>query len=621
MTTIGNSLTTYKRILTPAITEETNAKQANGNATNPCIKTQKTDETNKPKETKRRKINAEELYDKYQDNPSAILKELGITSNSTELKEMLKDKESLKVLLTIAEKENLTSDDLSAAFQTIMSQKSSGIFTRAIFWLTNGFKTEKEVNAENLSQNMNEIREIRGKDFSTEITIKISFYIADDENKKANAMHFVEKKGTNGFLYSDENVLKSLVYLAEKPENAESFMGNVTHLESITDEKGANKYNGDTNISVAKRMTQNPDLAQTMKKVAHKKDMTNEYLENITRNLEKTPDMQGSIEYSLSTKNEDGSDRFSANSINTESNQLVNQSKEFCKNYEANLKEISQYKNLTSEDVVSISESITKKPEIANEIISKIESGNMTGEEIAKYAQEVEITKNTKEYETTNELVTNSNNTEKTINNEQKQVEQKQVEENHEKKIIGENKTQTNNATKLFNINNNENKSENEAPQKTEIEEKPITIPGVTYDVTKLETKFGASMAEQIINALLKDPQKLETIKQYENNPTILMAYLEDDRFFNKVKKSLVTNGQLEDIVSVCTDASSKALMLLALEQGSVSYALQTVRYAKITNSKDDAQEILSDKTLCAERKKQQISKLYGINENKEYCA
>lgn len=629
MTKLGNSLTTYKKITTPTPATATNVSEtANKTATQKTVNTNNVENpfenkktTEQRKETKRN-INFDTLYAKYKKNPSAVLKELGLPADSEELKAILKDDNALKVLLTIAEKENLTAGDLKAAFLNVMNEKPSNLLKRAWSWLTNGFRSEREVNADRLSTNMNDIRRVRGEEFSTEIVIEISIYAGDDENRKANAMHFVEKQSEKDkFLYSEGNVRSAIKFMDENPEMADQFVINTTELESIKDVKGAPRYNGDTNISVGARMTKHADLAQTMKKAAHKSDMTNEYLENITNNLAQNPYMQGAIEFSLDAKKADGTDRFSACSINTESNQLVNQNEEFCNNYENNLRKISQYENLTSEEIVSISESITKKPEIANEIISKIESGKMTGKEIAEYAENIANGKNIKvetlnneQNETTTATITNETITAKSNNKQttqQTETQKQQAERNFN------NKTNT-----TQNIENNKLKEEETTDNNNN---KSIVIAGVAYNAEELtrafKTQFG-SLSDEVLTAVQKDPKILDIIKQYANNPVIIKAYLDDNSFFAKIKTTTqLSKSELEDVLSLCTDESSKELMLAALEQGSTGYALKTVRYAKITNSKDDAHEILSSKTMGAELKKNKLNELYGMETRNEFCA
>ena len=627
MTKLGNSLTTYKKITTPTPATATNVSETTNKTAAP--KAVNTSNVENPFENKKtaeqrkeskRNINFDTLYEKYKKNPSAVLKELGLPADSEELKAMLKDDNALKVLLTIAEKENLTAGDLKAAFLNVMNEKPSNFFKRAWSWLTNGFRSEREVNADRLSTNMNDIRRVRGEEFSTEIVIEISIYAGDDENRKANAMHFVEKQSEKDkFLYSEGNVRSAIKFMDENPEMADQFVINTTELESIKDVKGAPRYNGDTNISVGARMTKHAELAQTMKKAAHKSDMTNEYLENITNNLAQNPYMQGAIEFSLDAKKADGTDRFSACSINTESNQLVNQNEEFCNNYENNLRKISQYENLTSEEIVSISESITKKPEIANEVISKIESGKMTGKEIAEYAENIANGKNTKV-----ETINKEQNETATITSETTTAE------SNNKQTTQQAETQKQQAERNFNNKTNttqncENSQAKDEQITTNNNNESIVIAGVAYNAEELkrsfETQFG-SLSDEVLTAVQKDPKKLDVIKQYANNPVIIKAYLDDNSFFAKIKTTTqLSKSELEDVLSLCTDESSKELMLAALEQGSASYALKTVRYAKITNSKDDAHEILSSKTMGAELKKNKLNELYGMGTRSEFCA
>ena len=118
-----------------------------------------------------------------------------------------------------------------------------------------------------------------------------------------------------------------------------------------------------------------------------------EYLINITDNLVINPNMDEAISYSLLAKNTDGTDRFNASDISLESSQLVDKTAEYCQLYTQNLYSLSQYSNLNSNDIVCIAESLTNYPEIKNEIINIIESGNVSGETIAAYCTNYEQNK------------------------------------------------------------------------------------------------------------------------------------------------------------------------------------------------------------------------------------
>ena len=584
-----------------------------------------TTNSNNNRIAKRKTIDIDATYDEYKNKPQDVLNALGIQYTDkqlNELKKLLSDKKSLKVFLQIASKTNLNAEDTVEAFKNIMNQKQSNIFKRGWIWLTNDLKTERECNAEVLSVNMHEIREIRGEELSTTTVINISSYVGTDENKKVNAMHFVEHKDPKGeFIYSEKNITDAISYLESNPDKANEFVNNTTELEAIKNVKGEPKYTGDTNISVGTRMTNNPELASTMKKVAHKQDMTDKYLENITAKLENNPYMQGAIEFSVDAKNEDGTDRFTANSINTEANLLVDKAKAFCNNYTENLKKLSKYNNITPEDLVKIDENVTKNPEIMSDVISKIENGTMTSKEILEYTENLTNNSNTSENAILNE--TEINNTE--ITNKQPEsenelktkIENEKEKENQIKQHSEEINKYIKNKLGVTPIIENENKESN-------TNEATIEINGKLYSerqiAEKLKINFG-SLSDTILEAIKKDPRNIEIIKNYNGNPIIIKAYLENPQLVEKIKKvgGALSTSELNDSILLCSDRKSTELLLLAIENGGITNAIKITRIAQITGSKEDAISVLDNKMLSNSTKKQKLAALCGQEKKTDF--
>jgi len=625
---MSNRIGATQRINTPAVT----VNQPGSTVTNPQVKDNKPvfntenkshTQNSESAVIKRKKIDIDELIDKYKKNPAEVIAELGFDFTEAEIKELkslLKDKNALKTLLRIADKEYLTAKDAMAAFKSVLNEKPSNIFKRAWTWITTAGKSERECRAENLSENMNAVRQIREEEFSTESVLSIGKVACKSENDKINVMHFVEQKATDGkFLYSEANVNDAVGYMQTNPDKVNEFIANTTELESIKDEKGNNKYTGDTNIGVGKSMTNNPELAPTMKKAAYKSDMNDEFLNNICSNLEKNPYMQQSIDFSLGAKNQDGTDRFSAVSINDESNHLVNKGQDYCTNYEANLKTLAKYNNLSSNDIIRIAENVTKNPEIMSDVINKIESGQMTGSEIADYSEKL-VSNDSENLNNSTNSISSEATTASSLVDESSIESSKNVNSEVQKDSnIGKTKSQIESFLGVKPLDNDE-------LSKNSTTGKIVTIDGHSYNeaiIKEALNKTFGSLSGTILEAIKKDPDCINVIKQYCNNPKVLKAYLEEPEFVNKIKSTAgtLTNTELEDLIDLCSDNSSKSVMFLALSNGSVTEAIKITKNAKITNSKKDALAILSNKTTSSIAKKQQLYNLFGFEKNSEIVA
>ena len=552
----------------------------------------------------RRNLDISELTDKYEDNPIAVLKELGIEFSDkqiAELEKTLKDKKHLQAFLTIVDKANLNPDDIMAAVKKSKEFKSNNIFKRG--WnvfktvFTDGFseakklaKSERVYYSEKLSTNMSTIRAER-QDFSSEGLANVADICVQKPEIADETMHFVTVKSEPGkHAYTENDVMSAATFMSEKPNEAETFLANAQELESIRDENGRMKYQGSTIIKVDKRMVNNKELQPTMMKTAKKHDMTDEYLDNITYNLEQNPEMQGAIEYSLDAKNTDGTDRFTACSINAESNHLVDKNANYCASYTQNLQELSGYSNLNSEDIVTVANNVTSHPEIKNEVVQQIKSGTMSGKEIAEYSNN--LTKTTNNTQTAPKAQSN------TISNTNTSTESVAQTNNTTESRNRETQTQQKNVT---------NPVRSLIKPAVEVEQaEESTDTGLTFiddaedgniseaNYYRMYNYFG-TMTDAILAQIKKDPSFIDVIKACNGDKTIIQAQLDNPNLVNKIRSaSRVSNSELSDILKICTDTSSTNVMLAALESGSVNQALKTTRQSKITNTKQDALDILT---------------------------
>ena len=576
----------------------------------------------------RRNLDISELTDKYEDNPIAVLKELGIEFSDkqiAELEKTLKDKKHLQAFLTIVDKANLNPDDIMAAVKKSKEFKSNNIFKRG--WnvlktvFTDGFseakklaKSERVYYSERLSTNMSAIRKER-EDFSSEGLANVADICVQKPEIADETMHFVTVKSEPGkHAYTENDVMSAATFMSEKPNEAETFLANAQELESIRDENGRMKYQGSTIIKVDKRMVNNKELQPTMMKTAKKHDMTDEYLDNITYNLEQNPEMQGAIEYSLDAKNTDGTDRFTACSINAESNHLVDKNANYCASYTQNLQELSGYSNLNSEDIVTVANNVTSHPEIKNEVVQQIKSGTMSGKEIAEYSNN--LTKTTNNTQTAPKAQSN------TISNTNTSTESVAQTNNTTESRNRETQTQQKNVT---------NPVRSLIKPAVEVEQaEESTDTGLTFiddaedgniseaNYYRMYNYFG-TMTDAILAQIKKDPSFIDVIKACNGDKTIIQAQLDNPNLVNKIRSaSRVSNSELSDILKICTDTSSTNVMLAALESGSVNQALKTTRQSKITNTKQDALDILTS-TESNSYKQNELNQLYGVGTNREF--
>ena len=571
-------------------------------------------------------INVEELTKKYKKNPADVLSVIGIEfdeSQIKELKSLLTNEKHLEAFLNIAEKENLNADDIMAGVRKSKDFKNSNFFKRSWNVLRKEFKegideaielakSEYVYYTDKLGTHMSEIRKER-EDFTSDGLADIADIITGNAEIKDETMHFVKHESQPGEkTYTENDVLKSAEFMSKKPEKAENFVQNAQELESIKDENGKMKYKGSTIVNVDVRMINNEELAPTMMKTAKKSDMTDEYLENITSNLEKNPLMQNAIEFSLNAKNTDGTDRFTAGSINGESNHLVDKNGNYCSDYTKNLEQLSQYGNLSSDNIVTIAGNVTTHPEIKNEIIAKIENGTMSGSEIAQYSSQCaqQAENNGYSYEaassgtnySSNNTQSNSQTASSTGTNKNKQTN---TPANKFRKV---NIAQVKSAEQLT--------AESETINK-ETENDKIVINGREYDERKVYDKlykqFG-TITDKVIVLMQKDKRFIDVLKKYNGNKTIIQAYIDNPGLLAKINsKGALSNSERADILKLCTDSGSTNVMLAALDGSSVSRALKITKQSQFTNSKQETLSILISGGKNDSEKQQELNQLYGI--------
>ena len=610
-----------------------NANVVTAPVTTPVTKTEKpkSSEVKAEPKIKARRFNSEDVYEKYKKNPTSAISHIGYNFNDKQKKELEKlvaNEEDLKVFLSIADKEHLTAEDAIQTYKAVKAQeKPTG------FWgkLKNGVvtiftgKTYHERKGEETSTNVAEIREVRGEEFSTETVVKLGVQITND-GKKEEVMHFVEVKSPKGtFRYSETNVTDAAEFIAENPDEADTFVKNARELEEITNEKGEPKYTSDVIIKVDKRMVKNPELAPTMKTAAHKTDMTGEYLDTITANLEANPEMQESLDYSLTAQDSKGQDRFTAKSVCTQSNQLVDKDGNYCDNYTENLKNIAQYENISAEDAVTITDNITAHPETAADVIAKIESGNYTSSEIVEYsnncAESAENGTYVPEYSGTQctdslpQSVTNESN--QTFTENESDDTKTQTSENNGKKYTV--KTHTNPMVSKFADNSDK---ELETSKEKLPSSETIQINGKTYPKSEIkkviEKEFGYCISEKVLREIEKDPKFIDELKRWGTDSVVTEVLLENPHLIGQIKNlcGTLSKSELKDVLMLCTNKDKTQMVLAALANGTVDDAKKIVTKAENCNAGADVMNILLNSSLSSLEKLRKIDELLS-NRNK----
>ena len=615
-------------------------------------------------------------------NPSLLIDELGYDYAPEQRDYLLgvfHDKDDINAFLEIATNNELNQDDVYSAFKYIEDEYGTdGVVNwlkDKVYKLTTG-KSRIENKAEKLADNMCDIRTVRGDEFATETVLSLGANMMTNENTKANIMHFVTANGNdNNFLYTENNVLDVNNYMMNHPNDVNKFLANILDMESIRDAEGRLKYTGDTNIYLGKIMTENAWLSPTLKIAAHKQDMNNEYLVNITDNLLATPEMLEPINYSLSAKNADGTDKFTAKAVSSESNHLLGKSMTYCFDYTKNLMLLSKYNKLVCDDIVVIANNITSSPQIANIVINQIENNFVSSSEIAAFSTSCVQTLALKAshpisvQQNNNIISPNLAVLAQTYSTQCKNVDDNELDFVSNNKVLqGNERTDAEVCAEVpNNVYNRTDSTENVEEVKSEcliLSESTNKSPEVPKDdsletplvVTKtinpklkekittfyqkdksvvfdeerdeqelkdrLKRKFGA-FSDEIFESIQKNPMTLELIKQYEYNPAVIKAIVETPDLVEKIKllNSAVSNRELNEMILLCDSNKSTELILKSLENGDAISAIKITQKAKVSNAEDAALKILNDRTMSNILKRKKLDELFGIEKSNKFIA
>lgn len=528
-----------------------------------------------------RNFDIDELVKKYKKDPSKILDELGINfseEQKKELESLINDKKSLKSFLEIAKQDKLNATDIFEGMKKTVEKKSSGFFKRignvvktlfkeGVSEAVDLAKSEKVYYADKLGSNMNEIREER-EDFSSQGVANVAQSVTDTPEIKDSTMHFVQKNESAGKkLYSETDVTRAVEIMEEAPKEADKFCANAVELEAVKDPNNNIKYKGSTIINVSERMTKNEELKSTMMAVAKKSDMNDEYLDNTTDNLFKNPDMNDSVMFTATAKNEDGTDRFSAQQVCTTSQHLVDKDTQYCQNYASNVREISSYKQLSSDKVLSTTQSVTQNPESKTKILS-----------------ELNLNENNKNTNTKSSTVQNG-------------VSYKSMPESESQTYYWR--------TSAQNSNNKQNTNTN-----------TINLDGQNYPRNSvlhvLKRKYGSSVAEMILSKMENNQKFIEYVKQYGDQKEIIEALIKDETKVQKLKSASasIDNTKLAEMLKLATNETSTNNLIAFTEKYGSATAIKMTRESKFNNAEEATANILSKSTLDSSTKKEKIEEL-----------
>lgn len=597
------------------------AKQVDKNQTQVATQNpfEKKQEENLSIKDKLKNIDIDKLAKKYKKNPLDIFNELGIEFTKEELKTIksfITDEKSLKAFLNFAKEEELTKEDIVEGFKTLNEMAPSGFwkrvgnFFKTIFddGLAEAFKlaqSEKVYRSEKMSETMGEIRGER-EDFSSKGLAQIAKNTTEVPEIKQNTMHFVTKKDGNGnHIYSENATMAANDYMYENAAKADDFTANAVELELIKGPNNTIKFTGDTIVKVSTRMTNKPELKETMMQVGKKADMTNEYFDGITNNLYENPDMEPTISYMVTAKKQDGTDRFTAGNTYSSSEHLVNKNQTYCQNYDSNIRVLAQNENISGDDVVKLNAIATTYPETRNEIIEKC---SQNPSNISKIVEEYE-----QKYSSTNYRSNSQQNEYNTIINEK----------------INDKATATNNVSnasaqlveKYKNITKEQLQSNQIQNNSIENEAETTEINGQKYSRTvvldALYKKFGEH-SEKILQQLEENPEFVNLIKMYGNNKKLVAALADNPQIINQLKSgsSSLTASELTEMVELCHNQKTLNMMKELTEKYGATKAIRIIKSAKMNNLLAETENILNTNTKDSGTKKEEIDSLVTNRRN-----
>lgn len=559
------------------------------------------------------------IIKEHKKNPADALRAIGIDfdeKQTRELKKLIKNEKSLKAFLKlIHNNEKLTKDDIVEGMKSIDKFQAGNVVNKAknIFktLIDEGIveaweqtKSAKGYYSKRLGKNMNEIRAER-TDFTSKGVVQIAETNTLKPELKSNMMHFVSmSQKDDSKLYTEQDVLKARSIMLSAPKDAQEFTDNAIRLESIKGPNGFIKYKGSTIIDVDKKMIENKSVKETMFNAAMKTDMNDQNLVKITSNIAENNDIATIVDSLLNKKNKNGNDVISAENLCSYTNEI--------KKYNSN--ELSTINNKIEE---TYNNNIAKQPDFEftkenlptntnininnNQTNSNTQNteNNAHTEQINQYSNTTAGTNNDFK-ETTENIGTNNNNqnTEiKTTNNTTIPSFEPNIKSKFE-------------AIKFTTNENNNNKS---------LDEEIVVVNGTKISKTELESKFGATYADKIIEKIKNEPEFMDKINAYNGNATIVEALIENPELIDKIKKSnsSLTINELAEIVKICTDESTTKVMQAALEYNSnVNEAIKITNKSKIMNVKDDAITLLNNSNVSKSVKKEQLNELYFTGKN-----
>lgn len=539
-------------------------------------------------------IDAKKLAKQYKKNPAEALSNPDIGREYTaeeaeELTKLLKNKTDLRNYFELAKKGNLSNADIIEGMKEIEANKKSFLFIK---W--------NKLDEEKLAKDMSTIRGMR-KSFSAKNIAKTSSIMNLKEKLETKIKHFIAKKE----IYNDQSALKAINYMDKNTDTAEEFYANTRRMEGIKGQNNIPKYNGETIVKTGICVTENKDVAQTVWKLADKKDMNNEYFNKTLDNLMQNKEMKNALSGFLEMKDKNGNDRFSAKNISEQSTYMVDKNAKTIEQYVNNTQELARYEHLSGDNIVSMSANVTDNPQIKSNVMEIAANEQISGDEAATMS--ASLAKNTSGNKSQPASAAESESPETQTSSSYLKEKTKELY-NKENNII----------TDLADIRKEKQEAILRASISNESDIQEILTltqenPELTDKINSLLDKIPSSKVAEIVKKYT-DPKKLELYctnpQLFDTNPDLLEKYAKNPAYFEKLKfYSSVRDSQLGDFAQYM-NSSKKDKVFTYFENHYTSTQVLSMLSSTNHNEQKQTDRILENNLISSIDKKEKIERI-----------
>ena len=353
---------------------------------------------------------------------------------------------------------------------------------------------------------------------------------------------------------------------------------------SITDSNNQTKYKGATIVNVTERMTEAPELKETMMSVGKKQDMDDENFDAITKNVYDNPYMSETVYYMATSKDENNNDRFKTENIRYSSDYLVSKDAVACQNFDATIKELSGKKNLDGSQITELTKLATQYPEYKDQIINEIKNSNLSGEAIVEKCKTI---------------VEPVSNVQKANNVPQDKIPSTEINTDYAFDKI----------TTTFDKNVTE--------EYTSSADK-LSINGAEYnrkDVLKYFAKEYGTDGEKILQNI-ENPEFIGYMRDYSGNKAVMKHLVSNPQecvaTIKKLKNasSTISSSEMAELLDLCQNTNATNMIIEQIEKQGVTNAISMTRKAKLYNKLDDMKKIFEQTSLRKEEQKERFEYL-----------